>query len=60
MIILLIYASFTDSDWKWGGCSDNFHFGSQVARMFLDSVEDGSDPKSLTNLHNNEAGRVVS
>ena len=28
--------------------------------MFLDSVEDGSDPKSLTNLHNNEAGRVVS
>lgn len=48
-----------DARWKWAGCSDNFHFGDQVAKKFLDSVETGSDPKSLANLHNNEAGRVV-
>jgi hypothetical protein len=46
--------------WEWGGCSDNFHFGSQVAKQFLDTVESGADSKSLANLHNNEAGRIVS
>ncbi|TRY80923.1 hypothetical protein TCAL_12797 [Tigriopus californicus] len=58
-----------DVRWKWSGCSDNFHFGDQVAKKFLDGVEiakkfldgveSGSDPKSLANLHNNEAGRVA-
>ena len=33
--------------------------GEEV-EVALDSVEDGSDPRSLANLHNNEAGRVVS
>ena len=46
--------------WEWGGCSDNYHFGSQVAKQFLDTVESGADSKSLANLHNNEAGRIVS
>jgi hypothetical protein len=46
--------------WEWGGCSDNYHFGSQVAKQFLDIVESGADSKSLANLHNNEAGRLVS
>jgi len=46
--------------WEWGGCSDNFHFGSQVARQFLDTAETGENMKSLANLHNNEAGRIVS
>ncbi len=46
--------------WEWGGCSDNFHFGSQVAKQFLDTAETGADTKSLANLHNNEAGRIVS
>ncbi|XP_059097528.1 protein Wnt-8-like [Tigriopus californicus] len=41
-----------DVRWKWSGCSDNFHFGDQVAKKFLDG-------KSLANLHNNEAGRVA-
>lgn len=44
---------------KWGGCSDNFHFGSQVAGQFLDGHEDGADPISLVNLHNNAAGRMA-
>eukprot|EP00095_Tigriopus_kingsejongensis_P009281 maker-scaffold175_size286436-snap-gene-0.10 protein:Tk09281 transcript:maker-scaffold175_size286436-snap-gene-0.10-mRNA-1 annotation:"protein wnt-8b isoform x1" len=48
-----------DTNWKWSGCSDNFHFGDQVAKKFLDSVETGSDSRSLANLHNNEAGRVA-
>ena len=45
---------------KWGGCSDNFQFGSLVARQFLDGQESGADIVSLVNLHNNAAGRVVS
>ena len=45
--------------WEWGGCSDNYHFGSQVAKQFLDIVESGADSKSLANLHNNEAGRIA-
>ena len=47
------------SGFKWAGCSDNFHFGSQVARQFLDGHENGADPISLVNLHNNAAGRMV-
>jgi hypothetical protein len=31
-----------------------------VAKQFLDTVENGADSKSLANLHNNEAGRIVS
>ena len=46
--------------WEWGGCSDNYHFGSQVAKQFLDTVESGANSQSLANLHNNEAGRIVS
>lgn len=45
--------------WKWGGCSANVMFGEQVSKQFLDSFEGGNDPKSLANLHNNEAGRVA-
>jgi hypothetical protein len=47
-------------DWEWGGCSDNFHFGSQVAQEFLDSLESGNTLESRVNLHNNQAGRIVS
>ena len=46
--------------WEWGGWSDNFQFGSQVATQFLDGQETGADSNSLVNLHNNGAGRVVS
>ena len=44
---------------KMRGCSDNVHFGSQVAEQFLDATEAGTDSTSMANLHNNEAGRVA-
>lgn len=46
--------------WKWGGCSHNLDFGIQFSTMFLDSRERGVDIQSKINLHNNEAGRLVS
>jgi len=47
------------SSFEWGGCSDNYQFGSLVAKQFLDGQESGADPVSLVNLHNNAAGRVA-
>lgn len=47
-------------DWHWGGCSDNVDFGRVFGREFVDSSERGRDLRYLTNLHNNEAGRMVS
>ena len=46
-------------DWKWGGCSDNLVFGEQVSKQFLDTDKFGKQPKSLANLHNNQAGRIA-
>lgn len=46
-------------DWHWGGCSDNVEFGRMFGREFVDSSERGRDLRYLTNLHNNEAGRMV-
>lgn len=46
-------------DWHWGGCSDNVDFGRLFSREFVDSSERGRDLRYLTNLHNNEAGRMV-
>ncbi|KAG2467621.1 WNT1 protein, partial [Polypterus senegalus] len=45
-------------DWHWGGCSDNIDFGQVFGREFVDSSERGRDLRYLTNLHNNEAGRM--
>ncbi|KAF3860437.1 hypothetical protein F7725_000692 [Dissostichus mawsoni] len=45
-------------DWHWGGCSDNVDFGRMFSREFVDSSERGRDLRYLTNLHNNEAGRM--
>jgi len=47
------------TSWQWGGCSANVYFGEQVSRQFLDTRELGNSPKSLANLHNNQAGRVA-
>ena len=47
-------------DWEWGGCSDNAQFGHKFARDFIDAAERGRDLRCMMNLHNNEAGRVVS
>lgn len=46
-------------DWHWGGCSDNVDFGRMFSREFVDSSERGRDLRYLTNIHNNEAGRMV-
>lgn len=46
-------------DWHWGGCSDNVDFGRVFSREFVDSSERGRDLRYLTNIHNNEAGRMV-
>ena len=51
--------SHTEENFKIKGCSDNVHFGAQVAKQFLDTPEHGSDSTSMANLHNNEAGRVA-
>lgn len=47
-------------DWHWGGCSDNIEFGRFIGKEFVDSSERGRDLKYLVNLHNNQAGRMVS
>ena len=52
----------------WGGCSDNIAYGVRFSKRFTDAVEKKRmrerDPRStsraLMNLHNNEAGRIVS
>lgn len=50
----------TPRDWEWGGCSDNIEFGQRFSRDFVDMVERGRDLRYMMNLHNNEAGRIVS
>lgn len=45
--------------WKWGGCSHNIIFGIEFSRIFLDAKEKAGDIKSIINLHNNHAGRMV-
>lgn len=44
----------------WQGCSDNIEFGYQFARDFVDAAEVGRDLRFAINIHNNEAGRLVS
>ena len=46
--------------WIWGGCSDNAIYASKFAGRFMDSREKSRDIKSQMNLHNNQAGRLVS
>ena len=55
-------------DWMWGGCGDNTDYGYRFAQGFVDVREreknyprhsDGL-ARILMNIHNNEAGRLVS
>nr|CAD7585778.1 unnamed protein product [Timema genevievae] len=48
------------SRWKWGGCSHNVDFGVDFSEKFLDAKEKAGDIQSRINLHNNQAGRLVS
>ncbi|XP_078715291.1 protein Wnt-6 isoform X3 [Lampetra fluviatilis] len=47
--------------WEWGGCGDDVEFGYDKSRQFMDArrKKDGSDIKTLIDLHNNEAGRLA-
>lgn len=49
-----------DVQWKWGGCSHNLEYGMDFSRQFLDAREKAGDIQSTVNLHNNQAGRLVS
>lgn len=44
----------------WGGCSDNLDFGERMSKQYVDALETGQDSRAAVNLHNNEAGRLVS
>lgn len=46
--------------WLWGGCSDNVDFGERISKQYVDALETGQDSRAAVNLHNNEAGRLVS
>lgn len=48
------------TQWKWGGCSHNLDYGMEFSRQFLDTRERAGDIQSTVNLHNNQAGRLVS
>lgn len=61
MLTFLLFAFFQGGrGWVWGGCSDNVDFGERIAKQFVDALENGHDSRAAVNLHNNEAGRLVS
>jgi len=47
--------------WEWGGCGDDVDFGNDKSRQFMDTRQrkGKSDIRTLIDLHNNEAGRLV-
>lgn len=50
-----------EGDFKWGGCGENIEFGMKKSKDYLDFIhKKRSDMKTLVNLHNNMAGRLVS
>lgn len=48
--------------WEWGGCGDDVDFGDEKSRLFMDArhKRGSGDIRALVQLHNNEAGRLVS
>lgn len=48
--------------WEWGGCGDDVDFGDEKSRLFMDAQHKRGrgDIRVLVQLHNNEAGRLVS
>ena len=48
---------------QWAGCSDNIAYGSAFSKNFVDAKErarGSNSDRALMNLHNNQAGRMVS
>lgn len=35
-------------------------FGESISKQYVDALETGQDSRAAVNLHNNEAGRLVS
>ncbi|XP_072532787.1 protein Wnt-11 [Salminus brasiliensis] len=54
-------AEQASSDFRWGGCGDNVHYGLQMGSAFsdatLNSRRSGSPAIRLMHLHNNAVGR---
>ena len=60
----LKYIGMSDEGWKWAGCSDDIDYGIEFSKKFVDARERGRKAENparvLMNLHNNNAGRMVS
>lgn len=58
------YTGVADEGWEWAGCSDDIDYGIEFSKKFVDARERGRKAENparvLMNLHNNNAGRVVS
>ena len=52
----------SDGEWVWGGCHDDVDFGYVKSREFMDARRKKrlGDVTTKIQLHNNEAGRLVS
>ncbi|NP_001161677.1 wingless-type MMTV integration site family, member 7 [Saccoglossus kowalevskii] len=50
---------YTEDGWKWGGCSADVDYGIRFSRVFVDAQETEKNARVLTNLHNNEVGRLL-
>ena len=49
-----------EKSWEWGGCSENFQYGKEYSRDFMDPGRNTENSLSkLIIQHNNEAGRKV-
>lgn len=57
-----------NKNWMWGGCSDNIAYGVRFSNKFTYAVERKrmmgrqkiAMRRAIMNIHNNEAGRLVS
>ena len=46
--------------WEWGGCSDDFKYGYDFSKKFMDPSNKEKSISVSMARHNNEAGRKVS
>ena len=49
-----------ENKWRYQRCHDNIKYGYTFSRRFTNRNEPGRDFRAIINLHNNEAGRLVS
>ncbi|XP_029190364.2 protein Wnt-1-like [Acropora millepora] len=52
-----IYPLDDNSEFKWGGCSDNILYGYTVSKQLM--ANQARDGRSMITDHNNEAGRLA-